>query len=275
MLGYWFFQYTNIETLMIFEAILILAIVATGFVVCLDKIMYPRHSRLFRGKPKLVVLAQSLFPILVVVLLIRSFTFEAFRIPSASMKPTLIEGDLVLVDKYSLGMRVPILGYRFTPGKPQRGDIVVFRGEVDGEKAGVIKRIVGLPGDRIQYLNRTLYINGTPATQFDLTTDTDHLANGQQQKVIRATEDLGKVKHAIFMSLYNNDETYQFQDLVVPKDSYFVLGDHRSNSIDSRYWGVLSDKQLVGKARFVVFSFDWPHKSVRWKRIGSLNTTHS
>jgi signal peptidase I len=256
---------------MIFEAILILAIIATGFVVCLDKILYPRHRRLFRGKPKLVVLSQSLLPVLAVILLIRSFTFEGFSIPSGSMKPTLVEGDLVVVDKYSFGLRVPLLGYRMTPGSPKRGDIVVFRGEVDGEKAGIIKRIVGLPGDHIQYLNRTLYINGTPATQYDLAMDVDHAPDGGQQKVLRATEKLDDKKHPIFLALYDNNEQYAFHDLVVPKNSYFVLGDYRSNSFDSRYWGVLSDKKLVGKARMILFSVDWANKDVRWKRIGTIS----
>lgn len=256
---------------MILEAILVLAVLATGVVVCLDKIMFPRHSRLFRGKPKLVVLAQTMFPVLVIVLLIRSFTFEAFRIPSSSMKPTLVEGDLVVVDKFSLGLRVPVLGYRLTKGQPKRGDIVVFRGEVEGETAGVIKRIVGLPGDHIQYANRTLYINGEPATQFDLTIDEFRLADGNTEKLLRATEDLGTKKHAIIMTLYNNDGNFQYEDLIVPKNSYFVLGDNRSNSLDSRYFGVLADRQLVGKARIIAFSLDWANKNVRWKRIGSVS----
>lgn len=255
---------------MIIEAILLIAVIATGFVAGLDRILYPRHSRLFRGKPKLVLLSQSLFPMLLVVLLIRAFTFEAFKIPSASMKPSLLEGDIVVVDKYSLGLRVPLLGYRLTAGKPQRGDIVVFRGEVEGEKSGIIKRIVGLPGDHIKYLNRTLYINGAPAAQYDLSVDLDNLGNGNQEKIIRATEDLGTVKHHIFMSLHDKDEQYKFADLVVPANAYFVLGDNRNNSLDSRYWGVLSDKALVGKARLIAFSFDWPNKQVRWQRMGKL-----
>ena len=255
---------------MIVEAILLVAIIATGFVVCLDKILYPRHNRLFRGKPKLVVFSQSVLPILAVVLLIRSFTFEAFRIPSSSMKPTLIEGDLIVVDKYSAGLRLPVLGYRITSSKPKRGDIVVFRGEFEGKANGVIKRIVGLPGDRIQYQNRTLYINGVPASQLNMTCDLD-LSNGKEEKVIRATEDLGNIKHDIFMSLQNNDGDFAYQDITVPKNSYFVLGDYRSKSLDSRNWGVLSDRQLVGKARFVLFSFSWKDKDIRWKRIGKIS----
>lgn len=256
---------------MIVEAILLAAIAITGFVVCLDKILYPRHNRLFRGKPKLVVFSQGVLPLLVAVLLIRSFTFEAFKIPSASMKPTLVEGDLVVVDKYSLGLRIPVLGYRFTPGKPKRGDVVVFRGEIDGETAGIIKRIVGLPGDRIKYENRTLYVNGIPATQLNLNSEVDRLANGKAQKVIRATEDLGVIKHDIYMTLHNIEGDFPYQDLVVPNNSYFVLGDHRSNSLDSRYFGVLADRQLIGKARMVVFSIDWNNKHVRWKRIGKIS----
>lgn len=255
---------------MILEAILVLAVIVSGFVICLDKILYPRHARLFRGKPKLVVLAQSLFPVFVVVLLLRSFTYEGFRIPSSSMKPTLVEGDMVLVDKYSFGLRLPILGTRLTSGSPKRGDIVVFRGKVDGKSAGIIKRIVGLPGDHIQYLNRTLYVNGKPAMQFNISTDYDVSKNGPE-KVIRATEDLGTNKHDIFMSFQNTDSNYAYEDLIVPNDSYFVLGDNRSNSLDSRFTGVLQDKQLIGKARVILFSLDWPNKHVRWKRIGHID----
>lgn len=256
---------------MIVEAILLIAIVTTSFVMCLDKILYPRHNRLFRGKPKLVIFSQGILPVLIAVLLIRSFTFEAFRIPSASMKPTLVEGDLVIVDKYSLGLRVPLLGYRFTGSKPQRGDIVVFRGEIDGTHTGIIKRIVGLPGDQIKYENRILYVNGKPATQLNLRHEVDPLASNQNQKIIRATEDLGNIKHDIYITRNNNENNFPYQDLIIPANSYFVLGDYRSNSIDSRYFGVLADRQLIGKARMVVFSVDWKNKSIRWKRIGKIS----
>ncbi len=255
---------------MILEAILVLAVLATGFIVCLDKILYPRHARLFRGKPKLVRLSQSLLPVLVIVLLIRSFTFEVYRIPSGSMKPTLVEGDLVVVDKYSLGLRIPIIGTRITSGVPKRGDIVVFRGKVNGKNNGIIKRIVGLPGDHVQYLNRTLYVNGKPAMQFNISTDYAMGANGTE-KVIRATEDLGSKKHDIIMSLKNNDGSYQYEDLIVPANSYYVLGDNRNNSLDSRFTGVLSDNKLIGKARVILFSLDWPNKLIRWKRIGTVD----
>lgn len=256
---------------MIFEAILLIAIVATGFIVILDKMMYPRHSRLFRGKPKLVLFSQAVLPALVIILLLRSFTFEAFRIPSASMKPTLMEGDFVLVDKYSHGLRVPVLGYRLTPGAPKRGDVVVFRGEVEGESAGVIKRIVGLPGDHIKYQNRTLYVNNVPASQLNISADLEVLPNGVEQRVIRATEDLSGKQHDIFMAWQNDDPEFPFAEIVVPQNNYFVLGDHRSNSRDSRFWGVLPDNKLVGKARLIVLSVDWAHKKVRWQRLGKIN----
>jgi len=262
---------------MILEAILLIAILATSFVLCLDKILYPRHSRLFRGKPKLVTFSQSILPLLIVIFAVRSFTYEAFRIPSGSMKPTLVEGDLVLVDKYSHGLRVPLLGSRITSGQPQRGDVAVFRGEVDGKNSGIIKRIVGLPGDHIKYTaDRTLYVNGKPAIQLNIDSDIDYQPDGNQIKVLRATEDLGNMRHDIFMALKNVNVEYQYADIVVPKDSYYVIGDHRNNSEDSRYWGVLSDDKLVGKARLIVFSFDWlqrygwPSKSIRWQRIGSI-----
>ncbi len=257
---------------MIIEAILLIAILATGLVICLDKYLYPRHSRLFRGKPKLVSFSQGVLPALVLILCLRSFTFEIFKIPSASMKPTLVEGDLVVVDKYSHGLRVPVLGYRLTDSKPQRGDVVVFRGEHQGKNVGIIKRIVGLPGDKIKYQDRTLYINNNPAIQLDIASDVDYHPDGTQTKVIRATEDLGNMQHTIYMSLNAEDEPQEFEhsDLTVPKDSYFVIGDHRNNSLDSRYWGVLPDQRLIGKARIIALSLDWPNKKIRWKRIGKI-----
>lgn len=248
---------------MLFEAILVIAIITTGFIAGLDYVMSMRHRWLFRTKPKLVVISQTLFPVMLVVLAIRSFSFETFRIPTGSMKPTLVEGDLVVVDKYSHGLRVPLLGYRLTNSTPKRGDIAVFRGEVEGAKAGVIKRIVGLPGDHIKYHNRTLYVNGKPATQLNINTDFDN-----DKKVIRATEDLGNVQHDIFMALKNDHTNYPFQELTVPENAYFVLGDHRSNSQDSRYWGVVADQRIIGKARLIAFSLDWPKKKIRWQRIG-------
>jgi len=262
---------------MLLEAILLIAILSTSFIVCLDKVMYPRHSRIFRGKPKLVIFSQSILPVLLIIFCLRSFTFEIFRIPSGSMKPTLIEGDLVLVDKYSFGLRVPILGYRLTPGVPQRGDIAVFRGEIDGKTVGLIKRIVGLPGDHIQYVDRILYVNGKPAKQLDLRKDIDRQANGKELKVIWAIEELGTLQHSILMTAKNDDVEFPYADLIVPRNSYYVMGDYRSNSQDSRYWGVLKDKKLIGKARLIAFSFDWqhrfawPNKSIRWSRIGTLN----
>jgi len=255
---------------MILEAILLIAILATSFVLCLDKVLYPRHSRLFRGKPKLISFSQAVLPALLIIFCLRSFTYEAFRIPSASMKPTLVEGDLVLVDKYSLGLRVPLLGKRLTSGAAQRGDVVVFRGEVNGTKAGVIKRIVGLPGDSIKYQDRTLYVNDIPAIQLDIDADTDYRPNGINNKVIRATEVLGNIRHGIFLSLQNDDPVYPYGEVIVPKNSYYVICDYRDDSLDSRYWGVLPDHKLIGKARLVLFSMDWPNKKLRWKRIGKI-----
>lgn len=225
---------------MLLESILVLAILTTGVIVYLNKTLYPRHTRLFRGKPKLIVLASNMLPILITILLIRSFTYEIFTIPSSSMQPTLTKGDVIAVDKYSFGLRVPILGYRFTAGKPQHNDVVVFRGTVNDNSAALIKRVVGLPGDHIQYINNVLYINGIPDTRFNPPEAT-------------------------------TNETYQYTDLIVPKNSYFVLGDNRNDSIDSRCWGVLADKQLIGKARVILFTMNWQQKILPWQRIGKIS----
>lgn len=227
---------------MIVEAVLLLAIITASFILILDACLYPRHKRLFMGKPALVKFSKSLLPIVAIIFCVRSFTFEAFRIPSGSMQPTLLAGDLVVVDKFSHGLRVPLLGYRITASKPRRGDVVVFRGQVNGKNSGLIKRIVALPGDKVEYKNSILYVNNSPSNQYKT-----------------------------YFTANKLEPEYKFTDLVVPEHSYFVIGDHRNNSYDSRSWGVLDDQKLIGKARLIAFSFDWDSKSVRWGRIGRVS----
>lgn len=253
---------------MLVEAVLIIAILTISFVLLLDHYLYPRYNVAFTGKYKLVIFLRGILPVLILILLIRSLLFEGFRIPSASMKPTLLEGDWILVDKYSLGLRIPLLGYRITNSKPQRGDVVVFRGTIADQKAALIKRIVGIPGDHILYKNRVLYVNGKPVTFSNIIKDSEQLDNGQQYPVIRATEFLDNMQHDIYFAWDNSKIIYRYTDLIVPANSYYVIGDYRDNSHDSRSWGVLADQDLVGKARLIVFSYDHMQKQARWNRIG-------
>ena len=266
---------------MIFETILLIGLLASGVVILINTFFSSKQKNIFRKKPAPIEFIKGIFPILLIVFCLRSFAFEAFRIPSSSMQPTLVEGDLILVDKFSHGLRIPLLGSRITNmGNPKRGDIVVFRGNINGKKSGIIKRIVGMPGDHIKYHNKILYINGNAAAQNFISKDTSSDQQGNTIPVIRKQENLGETKHDIYLypSILNNN--YPYKDLVVPKGSYFVMGDSRDNSVDSRYWGVIQDNDIVGKARYIWMSVNWKNLTlsklnklkelIRWSRLGKL-----
>jgi signal peptidase I len=219
----------------------------------------------------------GLFPVIIGVFILRSFLFEPFKIPSGSMIPTLRVGDLILVNKFHYGLRLPVINIKVTEGaKPQRGDVMVFR-YPPKPSLDYIKRVVGVPGDEVAYLNKRLTINGqvletTAAPEFF---DDDSLRYFRQFE-----ENMGTVKH----HLLNDDSRpafvpgadefefkgncrYSIEGVVckVPQGHYFMMGDNRDNSLDSRYWGFVPDKNIVGKAFFVWMNFG------NLKRIGSFN----
>lgn len=209
----------------------------------------------------------SFFPVILFVFVLRSFVVEPFRIPSGSMIPTLQIGDLILVNKFSYGLRLPIIDKKVVPlGEPARGDVIVFRYPADPQ-VDYIKRVVGLPGDQIAYLNKKLTINGEPVPTE---------AKGEYfdpERVSYASlygEKLGDVSHEIliedrrsaeiepFPSFPNKDLcTYSREGVrcTVPAGNYFMMGDNRDNSADSRYWGFVPESNIVGKAFFVWMNF--------------------
>jgi signal peptidase I len=220
----------------------------------------------------------GLFPVIIVVFLLRSFLFEPFKIPSGSMIPTLLVGDLILVNKFHYGVRLPVINIKVTDGnKVERGDVMVFR-YPPKPSLDYIKRVVGVPGDEVAYLNKRLTINGQPVnttTVPELFFDEDLTRYFKQYE-----ESLGSVKHRML----NDDERpsfvpgveefphrqncrYSVEGVVckVPDGHYFMMGDNRDNSLDSRYWGFVPDKNIVGKAIFVWMNFS------NLKRIGSFN----
>jgi signal peptidase I len=220
-----------------------------------------------KNEPILVEYARSFFPIVLIVLLLRSFIAEPFRIPSGSMMPTLLVGDFILVNKFTYGIRLPVINKKIIElSKPNRGDIVVFRYPKD-PTVDYIKRIVGLPGDKVVYSNKKLTINDLPVQQTSLGS---YQGLGQGEEMSGAEdllENLTGVEHRILIR--NGTPTVEFV-YVVPEGNYFAMGDNRDNSNDSRYWGPIPEANLVGKAFFIWMSWDWQNKGVGFDRIGTV-----
>jgi len=219
----------------------------------------------------------GLFPVIVVVFILRSFLFEPFKIPSGSMIPTLHIGDLILVNKFHYGIRLPVLNTQLTAGTPvQRGDVMVFR-YPPKPNVDYIKRVVGVPGDEVAYLNKKLTINGQPIETQALP---DYFDDSTMRYFKHFSEKLGSKPH---QSIQDNDRpafvpgvdpfpysencqyTVEGVRCKVPAGHYFMMGDNRDNSLDSRYWGFVPDANIVGKAFFVWMNFG------NLKRIGAFD----
>ena len=219
----------------------------------------------------------SFFPVILVVFLVRSFVVEPFKIPSGSMVPTLLVGDFILVNKYDYGLRLPIVNTKVTAGQPlARGDVVVFRYPKD-ESVDYIKRVIGLPGDVVAYEDKKLTINGQPVPETPLPDYFDEERIGYAKQF---EESFGSRKNAILNNPavppfvigaedypYRNNCSYNSRGVVckVPAGHYFMMGDNRDNSADSRYWGFVPDANVVGRAFFVWMNFS------NLKRIGTFN----
>ena len=209
----------------------------------------------------------GLFPVICAVFLLRSFLFEPFKIPSASMVPTLLVGDLILVNKYHYGVRLPVINKKIVPNNdPQRGDVMVFRYPSD-TSIDYIKRVVGVPGDEVAYLNKRLFLNGQPVPTKPLGEYYDEDSRRYAQS---ASEKLGTVEHKVlthkevppFMMAvedfpFKENCRYSAEGVTckVPAGHYFMMGDNRDNSQDSRYWGFVPDRNIVGKAFLIWMNF--------------------
>jgi len=217
--------------------------------------------------PVLIEYSRSLFPVLLIVLLFRSFLFEPFKIPSGSMIPTLLIGDFILVNKYAYGLRLPVLNTKFLSiGQPERGDVVVFRYPVD-PGINFIKRLVGLPGDTITYRNKQLFINGEAVAQADqgFYTSADVKCSTPRPDGRRLEEQLGSVQHDILLHQGSPGSDGQW---IVPEGHYFVMGDNRDRSNDSREWGFVPEENLMGRAVGIWMNFDWNKGCGDLSRIG-------
>jgi signal peptidase I len=211
----------------------------------------------------------GLFPVILAVFLLRSFLFEPFKIPSGSMMPTLLTGDLILVNKFTYGLRLPVINTKITNGTPPaRGDVMVFR-YPPNPSMDYIKRVVGVPGDEVAYLNKKLTINGQPVSKdavpdfFDEETMSylkqySENLGGKQHKLLNDDSRRAGLSEAEIMPFQNRENCrYSVEGFVckVPPGQYFMMGDNRDNSLDSRYWGFVPDQNIVGRAFFVWMNF--------------------
>jgi signal peptidase I len=219
----------------------------------------------------------GLFPVIVAVFVLRSFLFEPFKIPSGSMIPTLLVGDLILVNKFTYGLRLPVLHTRLTEGTPpKRGDVMVFR-YPPKPSLDYIKRVVGVPGDEVAYLNKRVTINGKPVPTARLQ---DYFDPDAMRYFKHFEESLGEKKHRLLTDddrpafvpgveafPFKQNCRYSVEGVVckVPEGMYFVMGDNRDNSLDSRYWGFVPERNIVGRAFLIWMNFG------NFKRIGSFD----
>jgi signal peptidase I len=246
-----------------FALFLLILLLLTGAVWALE-VLWLRSRRAAGAKqPWWVEYSVSFFPVILIVFLLRSFLVEPFKIPSSSMVPTLLVGDFIIVNKFTYGIRLPVVNKLIVPlGEPQRGDVMVFRYPED-TSLDYIKRVIGVPGDRIEYRNKRLSINGAPVPlrQVD-----DYLSKERMQFSRRYVETINGVEHEILLDddapafitpsrsfPYASNCNYNMNGLActVPPGHYFMMGDNRDNSSDSRVWGFVPDETIVGKAFFI------------------------
>jgi len=259
------------------ELVLVLATLVCGLVWAADALVFARRRRRANadrgrgdatpGQPTVVEYARSFFPVLLIVLVIRSFLGEPFRIPSQSMLPTLKVGDFIVVNKFAYGLRLPVVHTEFVDfDEPERGDVVVFRYPRD-PSVDYIKRVVGLPGDQIAYYNRRLFVNGEPVPMERLGPYRPEEAAASAEPLIEFRERLDGFAHSLLLDPNGQSAEGEF---VVPEGRYFVLGDNRDHSNDSRRWGYVPTSHLVGRAEMIWLHWDWSGGDFRWQRIGQF-----
>ncbi|WP_419536041.1 signal peptidase I [Endozoicomonas sp.] len=247
-----------------FPLLLVLSVFITGIIALIDRFfLLPKRlaavaqlndvgagteaAEKLAKEPAIVETSKSIFPVLLFVLVIRSFLFEPFQIPSGSMIPTLEVGDFILVNKYSYGLRLPVTGTKvLSIGEPDRGDVMVFK-QPGKENINFIKRVIGLPGDVVRYMGKRLTVNGKPVPE-------EFVAQLSDDRSIYRLYNEGEGKqYQIRKELTSNDFRAE-GEWVVPEGMYFVMGDNRDRSNDSRYWGFVPEENIVGKAVYI-----WMH----------------
>lgn len=249
-----------------FSLVLTLLLGVSGLILLADAAILKRHRRAAHhtNEPLAVQYSRSLFPVVLIVLLIRSFVAEPFRIPSASMMPGLVDGDFIFVNKFAYGLRLPVINSKFlSTGQPQRGDVVVFRLPSD-PSIHYIKRLIGLPGDHIVVRDNALFINGArvPAIR-----DGEYTGGYGFSGAALEVERIGERDHLIMLARNRRSTDY---DTVVPRGSYFFMGDNRNDSEDSRFAqvGFVPDKNLDGRAMLIWMNWRIPGWPI-WSRFGT------
>ncbi|MEW6416279.1 MAG: signal peptidase I [Pseudomonadota bacterium] len=257
-----------------FALILFIALVVTGGIWLADALLLKRRRAPGAAEPLLVEYAKSFFPVILIVFALRSFLVEPFKIPSGSMMPTLLVGDFILVNKFTYGIRLPVINKKIVPlNDPQRGDVMVFRFP-DDPGLDYIKRVVGVPGDVVEYRNKKLTINGVPVETKETGTYT-YVSNGlnyvsatvYEERLGAATHTMmveperpSVVPHQVADFPYRENCSYNADGegfaCKVPAGHYFMMGDNRDASNDSRYWGFVPDENIVGRAFFIWMNFD-------------------
>ena len=262
-----------------FALLMLILLLVTGAIWLLDHLVFRRHRDRGAKEPWWIEYPKSFFPIILIVFLLRSFLVEPFKIPSGSMIPTLLVGDFILVNKFTYGIRLPVLNKKVMEiNLPRRGEVMVFR-YPENPTLDYIKRVIGVPGDRVEYRNKRLTINGQ-LVEVEKADDYQYVDGGLSSvNSLRFWETLDTHRHSIIVNpdapalqlagvkqfpqrencVYNEQEF----NCLVPPGSYFMMGDNRDSSSDSRYWGFVPEQNIVGKAFLVWWNFS------ELKRIGN------
>ncbi len=255
-----------------FPLLLVLAVFITGIIALIDRlVLLPRRQsavvrftansngsgdkavndkarEALEKEPAIIETSKSIFPVLLLVLILRSFLFEPFQIPSGSMIPTLEIGDFILVNKFDYGLRLPVIGTKILPvSDPERGDVMVFK-QPGNESINFIKRVIALPGDTVRYSNQRLTVNGQQVPEKFIAQLRDERSVYRLYKE-GAEGDQHEIRKELSVGDPKAEGLWE-----IPEGSYFVMGDNRDRSNDSRYWGLVPEKNIVGKAVYI-----WMH----------------
>jgi signal peptidase I len=259
-----------------FLNILALATIFTGVITLVDYLRTRKSRRELKASgqeikyPLVIDYARAFFPVLLIVLILRSFVVQNYKVPTGSLEPTVMPGDLIAVNQYNYGIKLPLWGTTVVPvGLPKVAQIALFRWPVN-PAVTFVKRVIGVPGDKISYINKVLYINGEKQPQTYIGTAVDKERDAVPVK--EYAETLGGYTHHIWVR--SNRTPTDFKNLVVPKGHYFMMGDNRDNSDDSRDWGFVPEDAFLGRGMVVWMNMRFSPFSIDWHRIGTSLARH-